>query len=166
MEDAKILNTGDTEVPQGNSIRHYRVLFCKPWPTFSCFFEARLHYPQGAVVNSPPTVDLRCGARQLSWGKSFRAVCVGGGLGNGPRVTGCDLADYSRQHLLLCRQDLVAAGWGCSRCGVYRRTIHAHADFDGNCFSGGATFAGLLCVEIPGAAFVAAGGLFARQCKA
>jgi len=46
-----------------------------------------------------------------------------GGLGNGPCVTGCDLADHSGQHLLFCRQ-VVAAGWSFSGRGIHGRTIH------------------------------------------
>ena len=40
-------------------------------------------------------------------GKSF--VSSSGGLGNGPRVTGFDLADHVGQHIFFCRQNLVAA---------------------------------------------------------
>src|SRR5258706_1400421 len=122
-------------------------------------------YPQGAVVNSPPTVDPAVERGKL---KSFRflSLLVRGGLGNGSRVTGRYLADHLGQHILLCRQDLVAAGWSFSSHGLYRRTIHPNVDSDGNYFSGGATLSGLLRLEIPGAALRAAGGLFAWQCEA
>ena len=48
---------------------------------------------------------------------------------------------------------------------LYRRAIRSHVRVDGNRFSGGATLSGLLRLEIPGAAFLAAGRLFARQCE-
>ena len=51
------------------------------------------------------------------------------------------------------------------RRGIHRRTIRADLCADGNCFSGGATLAGLHRLEIPGAAFLAAGAVFARQYK-
>ena len=49
---------------------------------------------------------------------------------------------------------------------IYRRTIRSHLCIDGNCFSGGATLAGLHRLEIPGAAFLASGAVFARQYQA
>jgi len=45
------------------------------------FVKSPLRYPQGAVVNSPPTVDLRSGARQLFPEKSVSWVSSSGRTG-------------------------------------------------------------------------------------
>jgi hypothetical protein len=53
-------------------------------PSGECFFvrifsflKTDLRYPQAAVINSPPNVALRCGARQLALGKSFQVFVLG-----------------------------------------------------------------------------------------
>ena len=55
---------------------------------------------------------LRCWRAAIAVGKIVSCFSSLGGLGNGPRVNGFDLADHFNQHVLFCRQDLVAAGWG------------------------------------------------------
>src|SRR3954468_5974174 len=103
-------------------------------------FATRLLFVRGVVVNSPPTGACVVGCC-TALGKS---ICLPDrGLGNGPRVTGLDLADHSGQHVLLRRQDLVASGRsiGCDR--FHRPSIHTHLPHHGSCISGGAAWAGV-----------------------
>ena len=93
-------------------------------------------------------------------GKSFRARRV---LGNGPRVNGVDLADHSDQHILFCRQNLVAARRRFCRNGIHRPTIHSDLHHHGDCVPRGAARAGLHRVEVPGDSVFTAGFVFPRQ---
>src|SRR5436305_13629435 len=127
----------------------------------SVFFDNLLPFRLGAVVNSPPTGACVVG-RGTAVGKSF--LSSGSGvLGNGPRVTGFDLADHSGQHLLLRRQNVVAAGgrFGCH--GIYRPSIHSHVSHYGSGVSGGAAGVRVHRVEVQADAEVASGCLFSRE---
>src|SRR5271163_1441881 len=92
-----------------------------PWLIYSAVFSStsRLLFVRAAVLHSPPTV-----ARAVRRGNCRGEIlsCLSsrfGGLGNGPRVTGSDLADHSDQHVFFRRQDLVAARGGGGGRGIY-----------------------------------------------
>src|SRR5579864_4428739 len=87
------------------------------------FLTTVLHSELDVVVNSPPTVASRRGDAATAVGKSVFAQEE---LGNGPRVTGFDLADHPDQHILLCRQDLVVAGRRLCRGRMDRSSVHPY----------------------------------------
>ena len=71
--EEKIFSTGDTE--------EHRVGRNENYSESSSGFASHLVFFQAAVVNSPPTVALRCGARQPPWGNRSTSLLVVGRTG-------------------------------------------------------------------------------------